>query len=180
MTPTHSLITGLAAAVLATASTLAVAACGSGGTATAITPPKTASGAPATVGIASTVLGKVLVNSEGRTVYLFDGDMGGQSTCSGACASAWPPLMVNGKPTVGSGTDAALVGTAKRSDGTSQLTYNGHPVYLFAQDAKAGELKGQGVSAFGARWYVVSSAGNQITSKPPSGEGGRAGGAAGY
>jgi predicted lipoprotein with Yx(FWY)xxD motif len=146
-----------------------VAGCGGGGaTAASSPPPKTASGQAATVGISNTGIGQVLVNSQGHTLYLFKADQGTKSACTGACAGAWPPLLVNGKPTLGQGVNASLVGTAARPEGTTQLTYNGHPLYLFAQDQKAGETNGQGVSAFGAAWFALSSAGNQVTAKPPS------------
>jgi predicted lipoprotein with Yx(FWY)xxD motif len=144
------------------------AGCGGGGATAASSPPKTASGQAATVGISNTGIGQVLVNSQGHTLYLFKGDQGTKSACTGACASAWPPLLVNGKPTLGNGVNASLVSTAARPEGTTQLTYNGHPAYLFAQDQKAGETNGQGVSAFGAAWFALNSAGNQVTAKPSS------------
>jgi hypothetical protein len=93
------------------------------------------------------------------------------SKCFGACATAWPPLLTGGKPAVRSGAMAALVGTTKRSDGAQQVTYNGHPLYLFIKDHKPGDVTGQGVTAFGAAWFALSGAGNQISSKP-SGHGG--------
>jgi predicted lipoprotein with Yx(FWY)xxD motif len=97
-------------------------------------------------------------------VYLFQKDTGTKSTCTGACAAAWPPVRATGKATVGAGLSAAKVGTTPRSDGKPQLTYNGHPLYLYAADAKAGATNGQGVNAFGALWYVLSPAGSAITS----------------
>jgi predicted lipoprotein with Yx(FWY)xxD motif len=142
--------------------------CGGGGATAASAPPKTASGQAATVGISSTGIGQILVNSQGRTLYLFKADQGTKSACTGACAAAWPPLLVKGKPTLGNGINASLVGTATRPEGTTQLTYNGHPLYLFAQDQKAGETNGQGVSAFGAAWFALNSAGNQVSAKPSS------------
>jgi predicted lipoprotein with Yx(FWY)xxD motif len=142
--------------------------CGGGGATAASAPPKTASGQAATVGISSTGIGQILVNSQGRTLYLFKADQGTKSACTGACAGAWPPLLVNGKPTLGKGINASLVRTATRPEGTTQLTYNGHPLYLFAQDQKAGETNGQGVSAFGAAWFALNSAGNQVSAKPSS------------
>src|SRR3979411_3334031 len=126
------------------------AGCGGGSATAASSPPKTASGQAATVGISNTGLGQILVNSESRSLYLFKADQGTKSACTGACAAAGPPLLVQGKPTLGTGINASLVGTAMRPEGTTQLTYNGHPLYLFAQDQKAGETSGQGVSAFGA------------------------------
>jgi predicted lipoprotein with Yx(FWY)xxD motif len=150
---------------------LAVAACGGSGggnAATAATPPKTTHATSATVSLANTGLGSLLVDSTGRTLYLFEADSGTNSACSGACAAAWPPLLAHGKPTVGSGLNASLIGTAKRSNGTEQVTYNGHPLYLFVKDTAAGQTTGQGLTAFGAPWYVLSAAGDAITTQPSS------------
>jgi predicted lipoprotein with Yx(FWY)xxD motif len=170
-TSTRFLGGGALAALVALA-----AGCGGGGaTAATSAPPKTASGQAATVGVAKTGLGQVLVNSQGRTLYLFKADQGTKSACTGACAAAWPPVQAQGKPTVGSGVNASLVGTAKRPEGTMQVTYNGHPLYLFAQDTKAGETNGQGVSAFGASWFALSSSGNQVSGTSSS-SGGSSGG----
>jgi predicted lipoprotein with Yx(FWY)xxD motif len=164
----RNILTTLSGALLVALSVLAVAACGGGGGATAATRPKTTSGASATTGLANTSLGNILVDSQGRTLYLFKADSATTSACTGACASAWPPLLASGKPTVGAGADASLIGTADRSDGTNQVTYNGHPLYRFAHDTKAGDTNGQAVTAFGALWYVVSSSGNQITGRVSS------------
>jgi predicted lipoprotein with Yx(FWY)xxD motif len=153
---------------LATAAALlltVVALAGCGGSSNASSPPaapKTASGAAATIGVANVGLGKILVDSQGRTLYLFQKDTGTASTCFGACAVNWPPLRANGKPTLGSGANESLVGTTTRSDGKPQVTYNGHPLYLFTGDQKAGDTNGEGVNAFGGLWYAVSPAGNQI------------------
>jgi predicted lipoprotein with Yx(FWY)xxD motif len=147
----------------------AAAGCGGGGaTAASSAPPKTASGQAATVGISNTGIGQILVTSQGRTLYLFKADQGTKSACTDACAGAWPPLLVKGNPTLANGVNASLVGTATRPEGARQLTYNGHPLYLFAQDQKAGETNGQGVSAFGAAWFALNSAGNQISAQPSS------------
>jgi predicted lipoprotein with Yx(FWY)xxD motif len=86
---------------------MAVAACGGGGAATAASPPKTSTGASATVGVANSSLGSILVNSTGRSLYLFKADVGTKSACSGACATAWPPLLTTGKPTAGTGLTAS-------------------------------------------------------------------------
>ena len=107
-------------------------------------------------------LGTILVNAQGRSLYLFEKDKGGKSACSGACAKAWPPLMTTGKPKAAGGANAKLLGTTKRSNGT-QVTYNGHPLYTFFQDTKAGQTKGQGSNFFGALWYVMGTNGKQIT-----------------
>src|SRR4051794_13203908 len=138
-------LTLLASAVVIPLTALALASCGGGNDATAASaPPKTASGQSATVGVGTTNLGKVLVDGQGRTLYLFQGDAGAKSNCSGACASNWPPLT-SGKPTVGKGASASMIGTTKRSDGKTQVTYNGHPLYTFAQDGNPGDTNGQGV-----------------------------------
>ena len=105
----------------------------------------------------------ILVNATRRTLYLFKADAGANSACTGACATAWPPLRANGKPTVGSGARASKLGTTKRSDGKPQVTYNGHPLYGFIKDKKSGETNGEGLSAFGAPWFAVSPAGKQVS-----------------
>ena len=134
-------------------------------------PPKTASGASATVGVENSGLGKILDNSKGNTLYLFKKDSGTKSACSGACATEWPPLRASGKPTAGSGADASMLGTTPRSDGETQVTYNGHPLYTFAGDQNPGDTSGQGVNAFGALWYAVSPAGDEVTGTASSGGG---------
>jgi predicted lipoprotein with Yx(FWY)xxD motif len=139
------------------------------------------SGQAATVGIATSSLGNILVDSRGRTLYLFKKDSGTTSACTGACAAAWPPLRTTGTPTVGSGTNASLVATTTRSDGNPQVTYHGHPVYLFTGDQKAGDTNGQGVTAFGGGWFTLSPAGDQISGSAPSSGGGTSGsGGSGY
>jgi predicted lipoprotein with Yx(FWY)xxD motif len=140
-----------------------------------VAPQKTKS-SHATVSVKKTSLGKVLVNSKGRTLYLFQADSGTTSNCSGECARDWPPLHVSGTPKGGKGTTASLVGTTPRADGTTQLTYNGHPLYTFEDDKKAGATNGQGVNAFGGLWYVVSPAGNEITSTASTSGGSSSGG----
>ena len=117
-------------------------------------------------------LGKILVDSRGRTLYLFKKDSGSKSACFGACAAAWPPLRASGKPTVGSSLRASKVRTAKRSDGKPQVTYNGHPLYRFIGDKKAGDTNGQGLTAFGGRWFALSRTGHQVSSKPSTSSGG--------
>jgi predicted lipoprotein with Yx(FWY)xxD motif len=129
------------------------------------TQPASASAAKKTIEVRSTGLGKILVNSQGRTLYLFKKDARGKSACNGECAKFWPPLRAAGRPTTGSGLSAAKVGTIKRSDGTRQVTYNGHPLYTFKQDSKPGQTHGEGLTAFGAMWFVLSPAGTQISHK---------------
>jgi predicted lipoprotein with Yx(FWY)xxD motif len=170
MTRTRS-ITFLASATILILAALAAAGCGSTGgsnTSGSSAPPKTASGQSATVGITNENLGNILVDSHGRTLYLFQRDTGTKSTCTGACATEWPPLRVTAKPTVGGGATASIVATSARSDGKPQVTYNGHPLYVFSGDQKPGDTNGEGVNAFGGLWYALSSAGNQIVGSAPN------------
>jgi predicted lipoprotein with Yx(FWY)xxD motif len=153
---------------------VALASCGGGNSNNkpiASAPPKTASGQPATVGVQNTSLGKVLDNGQGRTLYVFQGDSGTKSNCSGACATNWPPLTST-KPTVGKGANASMIGTSKRSDGSTQVTYNGHPLYTFTGDSAPGDTNGQGVNAFGALWYTVSPTGQVVTASGSNNGGG--------
>jgi predicted lipoprotein with Yx(FWY)xxD motif len=137
--------------------------CGDNGQDASSLPPKTATGQVATLGVAKTSLGSILVDSTGRTLYLFEKDDGPASRCADACASAWPPLRATGKVTVGTGADAAAIGTTQRPDGVAQVTYNGHPLYLFRGDHEPGEANGQQSTAFGAEWYALSPAGSPVT-----------------
>jgi predicted lipoprotein with Yx(FWY)xxD motif len=152
---------------------LAVAGCGGGNKGNgSAAPPKTSGGKSATIGVANESLGKILVDSQGRTLYLFKKDTGTTSTCSGECAVDWPPLLENGTPVTGSGAKASLLGTTTRPDGKRQITYNGHPLYRYENDTKAGDTNGEGLSAFGALWYAVSPSGNQVTGQSGGGGGG--------
>lgn len=131
------------------------------------TPHMTQSGASATaaatVKTASTPLGTVLVDGSGRTLYLFERDTGASSTCNGACAQAWPPLTTSGAAKAAGRASAARLGTTSRSDGTTEVTYAGHPLYYYAGDSGPGSTDGQNVDAFGAEWYVLAPSGNPIT-----------------
>jgi predicted lipoprotein with Yx(FWY)xxD motif len=123
--------------------------------------------APAATGTAINVgssrLGNVLVDSSGLTVYLFLADKGTASSCnSPSCVQYWPPVLTKGVPQAGTGVNGSLLGTTTRADGTTQVTYAGHPLYRFASDNKPGDATGQGLNAFGAPWYVVSPSGAQI------------------
>jgi predicted lipoprotein with Yx(FWY)xxD motif len=161
----------LSAAVLVPLVALVAAGCGSsGGTSTATA--KAPSGSSATVSVANTGLGNILVDSQGRTLYLFQKDSGTKSTCFGGCATAWPPLRANGKPTAGGGAKASLLGTTPRSDGKPQVTYDGHPLYGYQGDSSAGDTNGQGINGFGAPWYVLAPSGNAITTASSSSGGG--------
>ena len=127
--------------------------------------------------MASTGLGDVLVDRQGRTLYLFARDSGTTSACTGACAVNWPPLRVRGTPLVGSGAKSSAVGRTTRPDGISQLTYNGHPLYTFVNDKKPGDTNGEGINAFGGSWFAVSPAGAKVAPRSqPQGGGGYGGG----
>jgi predicted lipoprotein with Yx(FWY)xxD motif len=119
----------------------------------------------ATVNLRKTQLGQILVNSKGHTLYLFKKDTNGKSSCTGSCAKFWPPLISHAKPTAGSGVKASLLGTTRRSNGSRQVTYNKHPLYTYTLDTKAGQTKGEGTLAFGAKWYAVSAKGTAVIKK---------------
>jgi predicted lipoprotein with Yx(FWY)xxD motif len=97
-----------------------------------------------------------------RTVYLFEGDKGSGSSCSGECASVWPPVTSTGAPVASAGAVAADLGTITRPDGTKQVTYNGHPLYFYAKDGDVSDAYGQAIKAFGASWYVIAPSGNKV------------------
>ena len=165
-------ITFLASAAVIPIAAVAIAACGGGGNAATAATPKTSSGTSATVGVANSGLGSILVYSTGHTLYLFKADVGANSACTGACAAAWPPLLAKGKPTAGTGLTASKLGTITRSGGNHQVTYNGHPLYLFIKDQKPGQTTGQGVTAFGAPWFALTPSGTQDSSSASSSGGG--------
>ena len=133
-----------------------------------------ASTSGALVRTGKTGLGRVLVDSHGRTLYLFQKDKPGRSACNGTCADFWPPLVTAAKARAGSGARAAMLGTIKRADGRLQVTYNGHPLYTFKLDTKAGQTRGEALTEFGATWYAVSANGSKV--KPAASGGGSGGG----
>jgi predicted lipoprotein with Yx(FWY)xxD motif len=174
-----------AMAVLAVA--LIAAGCGSSSTSTS-----TASSAAAASSASSTASnvaasgavvkvthgaqGTYLVDGSGRALYLWVADRNGMSSCSGACAQAWPPLTTKGAPTGSGGVASAKLTTITRSDGAKQVVYNGHPLYYFAGDTGAGTTTGQGSDSFGAKWWLVTPAGAAITAGAASGSHGAASG----
>jgi predicted lipoprotein with Yx(FWY)xxD motif len=150
--------------------TLASAACGGGSDTPQ--PPMTASGRFATIGLESAgSLGKVLVDSRGRSLYSLRKDSGGRSSCVAACAAAWPHVRAQSTSLAGAGLSAAKLTTTARFDGGPQVLYNGHPLSRFTGNAKPGDTNGQRVTAFGAAWFAVSRAG-QVVSRPGSKPGG--------
>jgi predicted lipoprotein with Yx(FWY)xxD motif len=124
--------------------------------------PATNNASAASITLAQSKLGMILVGSKGETLYLFQADKGPTSTCSGACASVWPPVTTKGAPIAGPGVSASKLGTAKRSDGTTEVTYNGHPLYTYVGDSSPGQATGEGNQGFGAEWDVLSGAGNKV------------------
>jgi predicted lipoprotein with Yx(FWY)xxD motif len=104
-------------------------------------------------------LGSFLVDDKGMTLYLFTTDKPNTSNCYGKCAQFWPPLLTSGAAVAGSGLDASKLGTTTRTDGTTQVTYNGWPLYYFAKDKQPGDVKGQKVQG---TWFVISPSGNAI------------------
>jgi predicted lipoprotein with Yx(FWY)xxD motif len=114
-----------------------------------------------TVKVDASRYGDILVDGKGRVLYLFEADKPGKSNCSGACLSIWPAFTASGKPAAKDGAAAAKVGTIS-AGGRTQVTYNGHPLYYYVGDRKAGDTSGQGLDQFGAEWYVLNTAGNKI------------------
>jgi predicted lipoprotein with Yx(FWY)xxD motif len=136
---------------------------GGGGGASA---PASSGGAAAVVSVSNNPkLSKILVDSKGFTLYYFEKDKKGgkTSSCSGACASVWPPLTTSGTPKAQKGASASKLGTIKRSDGSTQVTYNGWPLYTYQGDSKPGDANGNDFTQFGAQWYALTPAGV----KPP-------------
>ncbi len=161
-----------AAAVLATA-------CSSGGTSSSPSSSASSAAAGSSSAAASAAAGSssamtvdvqtgkgksFLTDGSGRSLYLFASDTKTKSTCSGACATAWPPLIAKGAPTAGTGANPSDLGTITRSDGTKQISYDGHALYYFSGDQAAGQTNGEGINGFGALWYLVAPSGKQVTS----------------
>ena len=165
---------GLGGIVVAAA--IGLAGCGSsssGGSSSGSTGASAAAGA-VTIATTSGPLGTYLTDGSGRTLYVFAADTGSTSTCSGACAAVWPPVVGSGTPTASGDAKAGLLGSSKREDGSMQVTYAGHPLYTYAQDTAKGDTKGQGVNSDGGLWWVVAADGSSIkqsASAVPSGSG---------
>lgn len=149
---------------------LTAAACG-GSSSTASSPSSSSGGTTTSSGSTGAVtvmtmsgpMGTYLTDGSGKTLYDFASDTSTKSMCTGACASAWPPLTVKGSAKAGSGATASDLGTIKRADGTTQVTYAGHPLYYFSNDAQPGDSTGQGSNAFGAKWWLLDGSGKEIT-----------------
>jgi predicted lipoprotein with Yx(FWY)xxD motif len=107
-------------------------------------------------------LGRYLVDGHGRSLYLFEKDRGGRSSCYGNCASVWPPLIANGRVAHGPGVSAGKLSSVARRGGGREVTYGGHPLYYYAGDARPGQTSGEGLNQFGAKWYVLAASGHKI------------------
>lgn len=153
---------------------LAAVVAGCGATASLITPARPVSARASAAGRHAVVLtrrgalGTFLVDGRGRTLYRFLKDTGRQSRCAGTCAQFWPPLTTREKPEAAGGAKRSLLSTIRRRDGSRQVLYAGHPLYRYAPDSSPGQTLGQGLVAFGARWYVVAPSGRTITSPAPA------------
>jgi predicted lipoprotein with Yx(FWY)xxD motif len=129
-------------------------------------------GSRATVGVSKSAFGRILVDGRGHSLYMFAMDRGRMSTCYGACAANWPPLISSTKARVRVGAKRSLLGRTRRMDGRWQVTYKGHPLYTFVKDTAKGDTNGEGLNAFGAEWDLVSPGGARIVNDTPSGNGG--------
>jgi predicted lipoprotein with Yx(FWY)xxD motif len=161
----------LAAGVGGAAAVAVLAAACSSGSSTSSSPGagSTASGSGSTViTSASSSAGTILTDGSGRALYLWVADSNGKSVCSGACAGAWPPVMASGTVTAYGSAKSGDLGSITRSDGSKQVTYNGHPLYYFVGDAGSGTASGQGSDQFGAKWWLVSPAGGDVTASVTS------------
>jgi predicted lipoprotein with Yx(FWY)xxD motif len=148
---------------------LTLAACGGGSSGGSDQVKAQSNGAaPAAVATHSGPLGTYLTDGKGRTLYIFAADTSSKSTCNGACTSEWPPLTTTGTPTTKGGATASMVATSARSDGTTQVTYAGHPLYYFSGDAATGDMKGQGKRDFGGLWTIAGPDGSALAQKSGS------------
>jgi predicted lipoprotein with Yx(FWY)xxD motif len=144
------------------ASALALSACGNTNATTLSSPPTTN---PAlTLTVQHTPAGPIVATGGGNTLYDFAPDTPEHSAClNDACVFQWPPLVASGPIRVGPGLHPKLVGTLRRPDGSTQVSYGGHPLYSYNLDVTAGMVTGQGVDQDGGPWYVLSPSGKQIT-----------------
>lgn len=153
----------------------AVAASGGGGSASGgATSASTvlASSSHTVISTRSTSLGTILTDGSGRTLYMFGRDHGRRSSCTGACAANWPPLIAHGHTSVKGGAHSSDLGTIRRGRHTRQVTYNGHPLYRFSGDSAPGQTNGEGLNAFGGIWHAVSPAGRAVSKPAASTQGG--------
>jgi len=159
---------------------LLIAACGGSSSGAKPSSPASSSHGPTfakvTLSTSKGPMGTYLTGSSGRALYLWAADSRGESTCSGACARVWPPLLASATPNAAGGVNSSDLGTIVRSDGSKQVTYNGHPLYYYVADPGAGTTHGQGSDSFGAKWWLVAPSGDGITATDASGSSGSSGG----
>jgi predicted lipoprotein with Yx(FWY)xxD motif len=173
MSPAARLAAGVGSA--AAVAVLAAACSSGGGSSSAPAATGAASASAGGSGSGATVIttatssgGTFLTDGAGRAVYLWVKDTGDASVCSGACAGAWPPVTTTGTVTATGSASASDLGTITRSDGTKQVTYDGHPLYYYAGDSGSGMASGQGSDSFGAKWWLVSPSGSDVTASVSS------------
>jgi len=173
-----ALVSSLAIGCGGSGSNDSTSASGAGTTSTAAS----TGGGDATVAAAdNSKLGSILVDAQGQTLYLFEKDESDESYCNGKCAKVWPPYTTKRGPQAGKGAEASKLGTLKRDDGTTQVTYNGSPLYLYVSDKKTGEATGNELDQFGAEWYALRPSGDKAEGdKAAGGSSGGGGGGSGY
>ena len=154
----------LLAAACSSSSSSSTPSAASGGASASTSPAAASSGGGTVITTSSGSAGSFLTSSSGRAIYLWEKDGKNTSACSGACAGAWPPVTATGSVTASGSAVAADLGTITRSDGTKQVTYDGHPLYYYVGDTGAGQVTGQGSDGFGAKWWLVAPSGSAITS----------------
>jgi len=170
----------------AVGASLVLAACGSSSSSSSSyraaggSPPSQPTSSALTIGTASGTLGTYLTGASGRALYIWVADGNDKSSCSGACAKAWPPLTASSAPKVAGGASAADLSLISRADGSKQVAYKGRPLYYYAGDTGAGMTNGQGSNQFGAKWWLISPSGGQVSGSSGAGSsGGAAGGSSG-
>jgi predicted lipoprotein with Yx(FWY)xxD motif len=123
------------------------------------------------VALRKTAIGTILVDSRGRTLYLFEKDRNGVSMCNAACVSYWPALTSRATPHAGKGVHQSLLRLGRAHNGVRQVTYAGHPLYTFVGDKRAGQTTGEGLSNFGAEWYALAASGRKVEQSQTAGSG---------
>jgi predicted lipoprotein with Yx(FWY)xxD motif len=165
---------GTAGAAALAAAALFVAACGGRSEGSVSAKPARSSGA-LTISAKRGAAGTYLTDGSGRSLYLWDADRGGKSSCKGACAQDWPPLTAKATPSASSGVKAGDLGAIGRAGGATQVTYQGHPLYYYAGDSGPGATAGEGSDDFGAKWWLVAPSGAAVKSAAGSSSGGGSG-----
>lgn len=115
-----------------------------------------------TVRVSSSAYGRILFDGRGFALYAFTRDPRGRSVCKGACATAWPPYLVSGRPRAAAGVKSSLLGTTRRANGKLQVTYNGRALYYYIGDRRPGQVTCQNVKEFGGLWLVVRPSGQVV------------------